>query len=91
MRGKLVYGVFGHSLIRIIPAHAGQTNLIQPDHKVIGDHPRTCGANNEILDYNRACLGSSPHMRGKPAYRLSYEALRRIIPAHAGQTPAVLA
>jgi len=31
--------------------------------------------------------GSSPRMRGKPWVRTRFWACRRIIPAHAGQTP----
>ena len=72
--------------VRIIPAHAGQTQtrvyMILPNT----DHPRACGANIPMVLGIDAFRGSSPRMRGKlprPFWRPSGA---RIIPAHAGQT-----
>ena len=72
---------------RIIPAHAGQTRSRPPTSLSRPDHPRACGANTIRAENLLRNLGSSPRMRGKLAFRLVGLAGRRIIPAHAGQTP----
>ena len=75
---------------RIIPARAGQTagrrsGCCQPT-----DHPRACGANvsAEVDDFLQC--GSSPRVRGKRLRKAIRSAIRRIIPARAGQTSAGL-
>ena len=86
MRGKR----FGEGLagvwIRIIPAHAGQTNSRAARPVRTADHPRTCGANFVIGQLRSFEFGSSPHMRGKRISTLPTCSPARIIPAHAGQT-----
>ena len=86
MRGKLRRRGRGHHLRRIIPAHAGQTSLLQERPTVGLDHPRACGANGASIGFHKRHGGSSPRMRGKPI--VQQIALREggIIPAHAGQT-----
>ena len=71
---------------RIIPAHAGQTIENSPISQPITDHPRACGANVWACGVGRAAYGSSPRMRGKLNKTRVGGAIRRIIPAHAGQT-----
>ena len=71
---------------RIIPARAGQTGLMarHPLHRP--DHPRACGANEPILPPCHVQIGSSPRVRGKLLQHVPAHAVRRIIPARAGQT-----
>ena len=48
MRGKRLTIFGGTPQARIIPAHAGQTGNGCMSSSVMGDHPRTCGANSLI-------------------------------------------
>ena len=50
------------------------------------DHPRSCGEKCPQPVQRPACAGSSPLMRGKVWYTLTYGATARIIPAHAGKS-----
>ncbi len=88
MRGKLDGFTAAAKPARIIPAHAGQTAFGSSRRRGEADHPRACGANARIDSDCVVFNGSSPRMRGKPAQRHGGQALRRIIPAHAGQTPS---
>ena len=87
MRGKLTADAGDTHSRRIIPAHAGQTDLDKFYGDVNADHPRACGANGEALHVKRRLDGSSPRMRGKLGHRHRRYGRARIIPAHAGQTP----
>ncbi len=87
MRGKPMIQRVHVDFPRIIPAHAGQTALEQVTHNPPPDHPRACGANYQRLDRVGGNLGSSPRMRGKLGLAGVVGHQRRIIPAHAGQTP----
>ena len=86
MRGKPEDDVHGWILLRIIPAHAGQTGLRVTLNPPESDHPRACGANPESPEWAQPTTGSSPRMRGKLAAAVPGLDARRIIPAHAGQT-----
>ena len=88
MRGKLIMHRLYIVLRRIIPAHAGQTLSRCRRSAWCSDHPRTCGANYRGYHEDGNNAGSSPHMRGKLAYRGFAHSTERIIPAHAGQTPS---
>ncbi len=48
MRGKRDDINSVHEMLRIIPAHAGQTSLVLHIGSLSTDHPRTCGANSLI-------------------------------------------
>ena len=72
---------------RIIPAHAGQTGIHASLRHQRPDHPRACGANSAIQVAVLPVSGSSPRMRGKLRRQRGRLGARRIIPAHAGQTP----
>ena len=88
VRGKLELGRIVLQSRRIIPARAGQTKRpIWPKPRRT-DHPRACGANQEVLVLRASFLGSSPRVRGKPGGACACLALVRIIPARAGQTHA---
>ena len=71
---------------RIIPASAGQTTSSNQAAAPATDHPRECGANEQMPDLYNEMDGSSPRVRGKPAVYLEIPVLDRIIPASAGQT-----
>ncbi len=88
MRGKLVLMLGRRSVIRIIPAHAGQTQKRFVAAVDQADHPRACGANVRYGVTSAAASGSSPRMRGKHEERPRRGCCGRIIPAHAGQTIA---
>ena len=88
MRGKQIACERIVDTPRIIPAHAGQTSG-HPAWSVPGtDHPRACGANVMVGYLTSADNGSSPRMRGKLVDLRHSVRESRIIPAHAGQTPA---
>ena len=90
MRGKPRRNVRLIFLARIIPAHAGQTKRFCRRVMYKSDHPRACGANPMSTMSGNLLSGSSPRMRGKPVFGGEFKARHRIIPAHAGQTPAIL-
>ena len=72
--------------VRIIPAHAGNSELPCMVASRAADHPRACGElQRDIVRENRHA-GSSPRMRGTPSERLLGDRRRRIIPAHAGNS-----
>ena len=86
MRGKHDVVAYFLFLIRIIPAHAGQTPFWASLKMFSTDHPRACGANLSIPIRPISPPGSSPRMRGKLKFFGNLLAQGRIIPAHAGQT-----
>ncbi len=71
---------------RIIPARAGQTACVQGIPGIPPDHPRACGANSDNSSTTTSRSGSSPRVRGKRDRAGNRPAIRRIIPARAGQT-----
>ena len=71
---------------RIIPAHAGNSAARRPSWDRCPDHPRACGELSGDHPRGPAGAGSSPRMRGTPAYRPRPPILLRIIPAHAGNS-----
>ena len=89
MRGKRQAHSFAQSPLRIIPAHAGQTESSSNPSRFRSDHPRACGANWTSTSCLRRLPGSSPRMRGKHGQFVVSHVCCRIIPAHAGQTPGV--
>ena len=89
MRGKPGLKIGYSKTRRIIPAHAGQTDLPYGRAIESTDHPRACGANGISATVVIYGSGSSPRMRGKPVQPYAPLRFGRIIPAHAGQTWAV--
>ena len=89
MRGKLVTDANNAVRVRIIPAHAGQTDRKPHNNSSSTDHPRACGANSASPLRVIFAIGSSPRMRGKRRQKSCHTTPRRIIPAHAGQTRGV--
>ena len=86
VRGKPSWQQNGDYHPRIIPARAGQTCIVAPAHGHHPDHPRACGANQYTNRTSPSLNGSSPRVRGKRFRRRTRSAMRRIIPARAGQT-----
>ncbi len=86
MRGKHGRVLIIRGVLRIIPAHAGQTTRRTRVVSCGTDHPRACGANCKRHEFARREHGSSPRMRGKHVEGQGCWRGRRIIPAHAGQT-----
>ena len=86
MRGSRLALLFCRRAEGIIPAHAGLTICQNGQLRPLGDHPRACGAHEEVpIDLNDT-EGSSPRMRGSPRHDCPADALPGIIPAHAGLT-----
>ena len=71
MRGKHRAGRRRPDVLRIIPAHAGQTFPANRHRSASSDHPRTCGANYMGSVLMVTHTGSSPHMRGKQSDSIS--------------------
>ena len=86
MRGKRADQPTVLIRFRIIPAHAGQTDLPYGRAIESTDHPRACGANQQGRTGAPIGFGSSPRMRGKRIRNTTGWRPVRIIPAHAGQT-----
>jgi len=62
-------GTRNHRLVerrdhRFIPAHAGNTHVIQRGTAAIPVHPRACGEHTLTTDDAAIAAGSSPRMRG---------------------------
>ena len=72
----------------IIPACAGSTSTRSPHAPATWDHPRMCGEHAVIVDFVGGLPGSSPHVRGAPAFYACVYVPYWIIPACAGSTPA---
>ena len=86
MRGTRLLLVSRVEPLRIIPAHAGNSH---PEHVALvhsADHPRACGELRDDPQNRSTSAGSSPRMRGTPGHHHGEEPVRRIIPAHAGNS-----
>ena len=86
MRGILDGSIESSKRSRIIPAHAGNTDLQFLCRLRNRDHPRSCGEYDGIRSHWKAIRGSSPLMRGIRIEQNVYKEKYRIIPAHAGNT-----
>ena len=76
----------GYGSQGIIPAHAGLTDVIDPNMQHERDHPRACGAHFVRSPIASFKMGSSPRMRGSPLAVSRQSDPQGIIPAHAGLT-----
>ena len=74
---------------RISPAHAGNTAVGSVHRGGIPDQPRTCGEYFQLRWTVWVVQGSAPHMRGIPSLSVPEHQLRRISPAHAGNTNTI--
>ena len=86
MRGTQPLNTSPKSMLRFIPAHAGNTSATPLSLRASAVHPRACGE-HASRHYDPARLdGSSPRMRGTPGGGVRGAAPGRFIPAHAGNT-----
>ena len=73
-----------NAVLRITPAHAGNSPYQDLPSTSCRDHPRTCGEQASYQTNGDTCRGSPPHMRGTARVAPSAKAESRITPAHAG-------
>ncbi len=72
---------------RLIPAHAGNTGGTGDCSAARAAHPRTRGEHSPTPTSRPVIGGSSPHTRGTRTGTRWCSPRRRLIPAHAGNTP----
>ena len=72
---------------RLIPAHAGKTNLKRNVVSAPWAHPRSRGENVSVFSTDGRPPGSSPLTRGKHHPQERGRGPHGLIPAHAGKTP----
>ena len=85
-RGKPITIASVICLTRLIPAHAGKTDLRRALTSCRGAHPRSRGENKAHAMRTGLRGGSSPLTRGKRLSAWSQCYLLGLIPAHAGKT-----
>ena len=90
MRGAPTDGINHGDGERIIPADAGSTLQKHSDYQTEEDHPRGCGEHFCVSLAIFSHRGSSPRMRGAPGRHRHHLPGRRIIPADAGSTDAIM-
>ena len=89
-RGKLLgVGANGMSW-RLIPAHAGKTDIVAQFASTMRAHPRSRGENQEIVGLDGVYRGSSPLTRGKLRSAATARMSAGLIPAHAGKTSVLV-
>ena len=86
MRGTRICSQCGENCRGIIPAYAGNTNLLPMRRELPWDHPRVCGEHVTPWRDSEAILGSSPRMRGTRTRQILEANTTGIIPAYAGNT-----
>ena len=86
MRGILQSHTEAEQLLRINPAHAGNTTYISLFRFSFKDHPRTCGEYLTAFAAAKIIKGSPPHMRGILLVAFAVALSSGITPAHAGNT-----
>ncbi len=86
MRGTPLLMARAKSILRFIPAHAGNTRCgINHEHRN-PVHPRACGEHVALTVSLSLTVGSSPRMRGTLKRKSFDGRSKRFIPAHAGNT-----
>ena len=71
---------------RLIPAHAGNSLKGSRSLRRPPAHPRTRGELGALRSRYQAAAGSSPHTRGTRAKPVTLVTVKRLIPAHAGNS-----
>ena len=85
-RGKRATWESHHVTHRLIPAHAGKTQVLVSTGSAWRAHPRSRGENRAGLGAQGAARGSSPLTRGKQVEPRAKARDHGLIPAHAGKT-----
>ena len=86
MRGSLEEEKKAYRREGIIPAGAGLTDIVDVMTRIVGDHPRGCGAHLARMSFRIFSLGSSPRVRGSQYASIYVGEEPGIIPAGAGLT-----
>ena len=89
VRGTPKRGGAGSRGGRFIPACAGNSPRGLPSSLQTAVHPRVCGELDMRRELHIADNGSSPRVRGTPAVQRNPQAVRRFIPACAGNSVVV--
>ena len=71
---------------RLTPAHTGNTGLLPSANHESWAHPRTHGEYSTFSGDDTHILGSPPHTRGIRRMRRLWDMLKRLTPAHTGNT-----
>ena len=87
-RGKRGRRYSDHVGERLIPAHAGKTEIARAEDVNAKAHPRSRGENSYAATIAAMFAGSSPLTRGKRGAACFDARARGLIPAHAGKTRA---
>ena len=90
MRGKAFANYVTLGRERITPAYAGKRTTLPASFPSIEDHPRLCGEKMDLLKAVNASSGSPPPMRGKVCIIQPIVIDRRITPAYAGKSGAIV-
>ena len=85
-RGKTLHAARDVPNARLIPAHAGKTEIPSAQRRVSKAHPRSRGENPRSRPSYRPAEGSSPLTRGKRGSDQRMVWSSGLIPAHAGKT-----
>ena len=85
-RGKRLSDILRSVVLRLIPAHAGKTEVFGLFVGALGAHPRSRGENSGSMFATAYPTGSSPLTRGKRQRIPARAGGRGLIPAHAGKT-----
>ena len=86
VRGKHIRAESARRGLGLIPACAGKTTWLAPSATPSQAHPRVCGENRPLASKNLSYAGSSPRVRGKPAFDFDRSSSEGLIPACAGKT-----
>ncbi len=86
MRGKPEASERSIAALGITPAGAGKTTSVTVLRSVLKDHPRRCGENRNVIEFENRLPGSPPQVRGKLAVLGFFAASDGITPAGAGKT-----
>ena len=86
MRGTEFRVIQKLAILRITPAHAGNSLHSSSRSQAHGDHPRTCGEQAKSVIRSFWIQGSPPHMRGTDETPHAPHMVVGITPAHAGNS-----
>ena len=86
VRGSPGQPAYSQHSCGIIPAGAGLTYFLTLSFSIRRDHPRGCGAHEDLRKWRVQLQGSSPRVRGSQRRAAIAHAVAGIIPAGAGLT-----
>ena len=86
MRGTPPLPLLRSHLVGLIPTYAGNTPLTRFLRVLRGAHPHVCGEHALLRSRIGSTMGSSPRMRGTPAWWRCRRGQGGLIPTYAGNT-----